>query len=236
MLWLEIKRITNNRYIRGLVDAAFIKKPFELSSCVIILHGASCSGKSTLLRRLRRRHTGAQFIEADDFRYTERIEDQLSLVKEARRSLSQSGVDAKEVELLIQTINEFAALPGLRYPPYKTMIGLIKACAESDVVVTTCGNLPPPNWSGEYYARLKEATGKSVLHVLLAPTKEVHRQRAEARGLGGQFAERYQGQIWRLETKVFYDIVLSGSEDIVKIVEMIRESSFERGLATSLTR
>ena len=49
-----------------VVDAAFVlKRPLGLSDALVLIHGASCSGKSTVLRTLARRYRGFFALEAD---------------------------------------------------------------------------------------------------------------------------------------------------------------------------
>ena len=55
------------------VDSAFISKsPIGLQDIVVILDGAFCAGETAVMSRIRRRHTGCMYLEADQFKYWKR--------------------------------------------------------------------------------------------------------------------------------------------------------------------
>lgn len=209
-----------------VVDAAFVfKRPLGLSDALVILHGTSCSGKSTILRALARRFRGFAAVEGDRLGYMAREPDGTDgqLMNETFEFLLGAGIDQQRARRLLDTVDEFAALEGLRYPPHRTMTGLIRACCKNSVVVATCGNLPPPTWQGGFYRELTSCTGQQALHVLIAPEEADFRRRVEARNLGERMETLVAGNAWRLDRQGDYGLVLDGSEAIEPIVGMIRE-------------
>ena len=209
-----------------VVDAAFVlKRPLGLSDALVLIHGASCSGKSTVLRKLTRRYRGFFALEADRLGYAVREPDETyaQVKEETFQCLLGAGVERQGAKQLIATVDEFAQL-GPRHPPYRTMTGLIRACLEHRVVVATCGNLPPPKGGGGFYRELSACTGMRVRHLVMAPDEVNFRKRVETRNLGGRMETLISDHAWRLDSLGDYDLVLDGSEPIAEIVGMIRES------------
>jgi hypothetical protein len=231
MTWRGIKSLFR-RFIGKVVDAVFIfKSPFGLQKIIIIIHGASCSGKSTVMRRLKRRYNGFKFVEADNFQYTVREEKKTysAMLEKVLKLLIDRGADRGKATSLVESIQDFASLPGLLNPPYKTMAGLVKECLENDVVIATCGNLPPPHWNGDYYRLLASCTGKGVLHVLIAPDNTTYMKRVRSRYLDAKMEKLLTTNSWRLENKQEYQLVLTGCEKTKMIVAMIHASARDVG-------
>ena len=215
------------RFIGKIIDAVFIfKSPVGLQKIIIIIHGASCSGKSTVLRRLKRRYNGFKFVEADNFQYTVREEKKTysAMLEKLLKLLIDGGADRGKATSLVESIHDRASLPGLLNLPYKTMAGLVEECLKNDVVIATCGNLPPPHWNGDYYRLLESCTGKGVLHVLIAPDNATYMKRVRSRCLDAKMEKLVTTNSWRLEFKKRYHLVLTGCETTKMIVAMIHAS------------
>lgn len=211
------------RLASKLFDATFIfKSPAGLQRSAVILHGDSCSGKSTVLRRLRRRYTGCTYMEADDIRYW-KTKAEPGILTVALDLLAEAGVEKDKARELVRSIEEFARLPGMNYPPHRAMVELIKTCLANDAVISTCGNLPPPHGECGYYQLLTECSGKVISHVLVAPDDAEYAKRIRSRKLGAALADSLlKSYGWRQQRRACYDLVLTGNEPTARILELIR--------------
>jgi len=226
MTWRWIKR-SYRKLIEKALDAVFIfKTPVGFQSTLVIIHGASCSGKSTVLSQLKRRYSGCKFLEADQFRYWVREKKEIysAISEKLVKSLTDAGIDSKKSKALVESIQDYDSLPGVSSPPYRIMAGMVKECLENDVIIATCGNLPPPHWKGGYYQLLANCTGKGILHVLIAPDKAAYIERVLSRGRETKMERFILSHMWRLENKHEYHLVLTGHEPTTMIIEMIRKS------------
>jgi hypothetical protein len=227
MMWARpFSRLTNKlqRLANKAFDAAFIiKSPAGLQRTIVILHGASCSGKTTILRRLKRRYAECTYMEADDLEYwkSEADPDILNL---AHNLLMDNGVGRDKATALVRSIEEFSRLPNMDFSPYKIMVELLKRCLVSDAVVATCGNLPPPHGDCGYYQLLAQCSGKSISHVLVAPDNAVYAKRIRSRGEAARIEGHIRDNDWRMRNREFYNLVLTGNEPIASIMKMIRTS------------
>lgn len=231
MTWTSsFRRLANKifyaarRRVNKVIDAAYIfKTPAGLQRAAVILHGDSCTGKSTILRRLKRRYAGCTYMEADDLRYWKNEADP-NLLKVALNLLTDAGVERDKSKALVRSIEEFSRLPGMAFSPHRVMVELLKTCLSSDAVIATCGNLPPPHGDCGYYQLLAQCTGMSLSHVLLAPDKAELAKRIRSRGQAAQLDTRIADNDWRIQHRAFYDLVLTGSESTARILELIRAS------------
>ena len=219
----RIKRKTTER----IVDTAFlIKTPANLSSGVVILHGASCTGKSYALRWLKRKYKGCVFIEMDRFLGHKVLPDS-GILKTALDLLAEAGVSVNQAHALVQKIKT-ADLVGGRYPRYTSMVELLKACLLHDTVIVTCGDLPAPHVDNGYYEMLGRYTSKTPLHVLVAPEAKVLAERFKMRGRESEMDYWIVGQRWRMANRASYDLIVSGTEPSAKLLELIRDSILEK--------
>ena len=210
------------RLANKVFDAAFIvKSPVGLQRTAVILHGDSCSGKSTILRRLRRRYTGCTYMEMDNLGYWKVGKDP-NILDIALNLLTDAGVEMDKSRALIQSIEQFSQLPGMSYSPYTVMVELIKTCLACDAVITTCGNLPPPHGEFGYYQLLAQCSGKAISHVLIAPDEAEYARRIRSRGRAAQVDNIINNSGWRLRNRAFYHLVLTGNESTARILELIR--------------
>jgi len=223
----KVRRLANIVF-----DAAFIvKSPAGLQRTAVILHGDSCSGKSTILRRLRRRYAGCTYMEADDLQYW-KFEADPNVLNVALNLLADSGVEMDKARALVRSIEEFSRLPGMTYSPDRVMVELLKTCLANDAVIATCGNLPPPHGEFGYYQLLAQYTGKVILHVLIAPDDADYAKRIRSRGWAAQADNIIKNSGWRLRNRAFYDLVLTGSESNARILELIRASIGQTKVST----
>ena len=103
------------RLTERIVDAAFlIKSPANLAKAVVILHGASSTGKSYALRWLNRRYKGCVCIEMDRFMYNRVLPDP-GILKTALDLLTDAGVAINQAQALVQKIENANLLWG-KYP------------------------------------------------------------------------------------------------------------------------
>jgi len=212
------------RLANKVFDAAFIvKSPAGLQRTAVILHGDSCSGKSTVLRRLRRRYTGCTYMEADNLQYW-KINADPDILNVALDLLTDAGVEKDKARALVRSIEEFSRLPDIHYSPHRVMVELLKTCLASDAVIATCGNLPPPHGEFGYYQLLVQCTGKAISHVLIAPDDVEYAKRIRSRGRAAQADSIIKNSGWRLRNRAFYDLVLTGNESTARILELIRTS------------
>jgi len=216
------------RLTERIVDAAFlIKSPANLAKAVVILHGASSTGKSYALRWLNRRYKGCVCIEMDRFMYNRVLPDP-GILKTALNLLTDAGVADNQAQALVQKIENADLLEG-KYPRHRSMVELLKACLAQDTVIATCGDLPPPRLDNGYYEMLGGYTSKTPLHVLIAPESKLHAKRLRMRGRPDM--DRWlASNSRRLSNRAYYDLVLSGTEQTANILELIRNSiSNKRG-------
>lgn len=213
------------RLANKIIDAAFlvIKSPAGLRRSVVILHGDSCSGKSTILRRLRRRYSGCKYLEMDVFQYWKAGADP-GILNVALDLLAEAGVEKDKAKALVRSIEEFSRLPGMAHSPHRVTVELLKACLESDAVMATCGNLPPPHGEFGYYRLLAECTGKAVAHVLIAPDKAEYAKRIRSRSAIAQADSLIKNYGWRQQNRASYDLTVTGNEPPAEILESIRAS------------
>lgn len=227
MMWKSLfQRLANK--VRGLAnkafDAAFIvKSPANLQGHVVILHGATCSGKTTILRQLRRRYAGCTFMEADDVKYwkSEGDPDDLNV---ALNLLRDAGVETDKARALVRSMEEFSRLPDMEYSPYKVMVELLKTCLASDAVIATCGNLPPPHGDCGYYQLLAQCSGKTMSHVLIAPDKAALAKRIRSRDQTAEMDIIIAENDWWMQHREHYDLFLTGNESPATMLELMRAS------------
>ena len=213
----RIQRITER-----IVDAAFfIKAPANLSKGVVILHGTSCAGKSYAMRGLKRRYKGCVFIEMDQFLYSWVLPDP-GILKTALDLLIDAGVPINQAKALVQKIENADLVEG--NPRHRSMVELLKACLVHDTVIATCGDLPAPGYDNGYYEMLGRYTSKTALHVLVAPESKVLEKRLIMRNREAEMDRWLAGNRWRQANQAYYDLVLSGTEPTVNILELIRNS------------
>jgi chloramphenicol 3-O-phosphotransferase len=211
------------RLTKRIVDAAFlIKSPANLAKAVVILHGASSTGKSYALRWLNRRYKGCVFIEMDRFLRSRVLPDP-GILKTALDLLTDAGVAVKQAHALAQKIENADLLEG-KYPRHRSMVELLKACLAHDTVIATCGDLPPPRLDNGYYEMLGRYTLKTPLHVLVAPESKVLAERLRMRRRESDMDRWLASNRRRLSNKAYYDLVLSGTEPTANILELIRNS------------
>jgi len=216
VMWIRLFRRLANK----VIDAAFIvKSPAGLHRTAVILHGDSCSGKSTILRRLRRRYAGCTYVEMDKFQYWKNEADP-DILNVALNLLTDAGVERDKSRALVRSMEEFSRLP--TYSPYRVMVEMLKKCLANDAVIATCGNLPPPHGDFGYYQLLAQCTGKVISHVLIAPDEVEYVKRIRSRGKGAQAHNIVKKSSRRLRNRAFYDLVLTGNESTVRILELIR--------------
>jgi hypothetical protein len=216
--WKKLFRRLANK----VIDAAFIvKSPAGLQRTAVILHGDSCSGKSTILRRLRRRYTGCKYLEMDNLQYW-KIDADPDILNVALNLLADAGVDMDKARALVRSIEEFGRRPGMTHSPHSAMVELLKICLTNDAVIATCGNLPPPHGEFGYYQLLAQCTGKSISHVLIAPDKAEYVKRIRSRSVVAQANSLIKNYGWRMQNRASYDLVVTGNESPARILELIR--------------
>jgi len=216
-----------------LIDAAFItKSPAGLQGSAVILHGASCSGKSTIIRQLNRRYAGCTYVEMDDYYGIEAGPD---ILNDVLNWLAAADVDTDRSRALVSSIEQSHGVSQKR-SRHTAMVELLKACLSHDAVVTTCGNLPPPHIDNGYYQLLGQCTNKTVLHVLVAPDNAVHIKRIRARGRETLTKRFLNSNARWLRKREFYDLVLAGSESTAKMLESIQTSVLRKKEITDCDR
>jgi hypothetical protein len=225
---LDLRPVKLRQRIRWLteriLDAAFyinIKSPVNLSKGVVILHGSSCVGKSYVLRWLERRYKGCVFIEMDQFLYKNVLPDP-GILKTALDLLTDAGVPVNQAKAFVQKIENVELVGG--NPRHRSMVELLKACLVHDTVIATCGDLPAPGYDNGYWEMLCRYTSKTALHVLVAPESKVLAERIRIRNREAEMDRWLVGYRWRLANRAYYDLVISGIEPTVNILELIRDS------------
>lgn len=209
------------RAIDRVIDALVIfKSPAGLSKGIVILHGASCAGKSTILLRLKRHYNQCHYIDMDKFRYWE-IESGTDELSEARSLLDEAGTDKGLVQEMLHSIEHSHRVPTGK-PRNRVMVELLRASLEFDAVAVTCGNLPPPFVADGYYSLLEKCTDHFVIHVLLAPDRHILEQRVRSRGKSAEVEEYVSSNNWWLKNSAAYDLVLNGSESTTDVIDRIR--------------
>jgi hypothetical protein len=219
--WLanKVRWITNK-----VIDAAFIvKSPVGLQGHVVVLHGDTCTGKSTILRKLRRRYKGCAYLEMDNLKYW-RIEADQDILDEALNILTDAGVERDKSNALLRSIEQFSRLPDMVYSPYRVMVELLKTCIASNSVIATCGNLPPPHGEFGYYQLLEQCSGKAISHVLIAPDNAEYAKRIRSRGEAANMDTLINNYGWRQQNRALYDLILTGNESTPTILKLIRAS------------
>lgn len=210
------------RLANKVIDAAFIvKSPAGLRRAAVILHGDSCSGKSTILRQFRRRYTGCTYLEMDSLQYW-KIDADPEILNVALKLLADAGVDMDKAKALVRSIEEFSRLPGMTHSPHRVMVELLKRCLANDAVIATCGNLPPPHGEFGYYQLLARLTGKAISHVLVAPDKAEYVKRIRSRSAIAQADSLLKNYGWRMQNRTSYDLVVTGNESMARMLELIR--------------
>ncbi len=226
-MWTEpFSRLTNKvrRLGNKVIDAAFVfKSPAGLQGHAVILYGASCSGKTTILHRLRRRYAGCTYMEADDLKYW-KFEADPNVLNVALNLLADAGVERDKSRALVRSMEEFSQLPDMVFSPYRVMVELLKTCLASDAVIATCGNMPPPHGDCGYYQLLAQCTGKAMSHVLVAPDNAVLAKRIRSRGQEEKMKGLIADNDWWLQHRAYYDLILTGNESPARILELIRAS------------
>jgi hypothetical protein len=162
----------------------------------------------------------------DDLKYW-RIQPDPDVLSAASKLLAEAGVETEKSKALVHSIEHSHREP-LKNSRHGTMVELVKACIRHDPIVATCGNLPPPNVDNGFYSLLGQYTNKTILHVLVAPDNAVLAKRIHARRLDAQ-TERFiaSNNRW-LQNRSFYDLVLTGDEPPVKILDAIRTSILKK--------
>ncbi len=204
-----------------VVDAAFlVKSPAALQGAAVILHGASCSGKSSVLRRLKKRYSGCTYLETDRLQYW-KFEANPGLLNIALDLLTDAGVPVEKSRALLQSIEQAHREPE-KSSRHGSLVELLKTCLKSDAIIATCGNLPPPNIDNDFYQLLGQCTNKTTLHVLVAPDSAVHAERIRARGRDANLKRFIASSNQRLRNGAHYDLVLNGSETTAVILDLLR--------------
>ena len=223
MKWRRIFRKLTNKAI----DAAFIvKSSAGLGRSIVVLHGASCSGKSTILRRLRRRYSGCTYLEMDVLQYWRKEADS-NILGVAAKILTEAGVDSGNATMLVRCIKHAHRLPK-RNTRHRSMVELLRIGISNDTVIATCGDLPPPDVDNGYYELMAECTNKTILHVLIAPDDAVLAKRIQSRGQTAFVKEYIASNNRRLRHRAFYDLVLTGNESAAEMLALIRTAIDER--------
>ena len=231
MTWIKrFRRLANKvfyavrRRVNKIIDAAFIvKSSAGLQGVAVVLHGASCSGKTTILRRLRRQYAGCTYMEADDLKYW-KIDGDSDDLNVALNLLTDAGVEKDKSRALVRSMEEFSRLPDMAYSPYRVMVELLKTCLASDAVIATCGNLPPPHGDCGYYQLLAQCSRKTMSHVLVAPDKAVLEKRIRSRGQTADMERIIAENDWWKQHREYYDLVLTGNESTARMLELMRAS------------
>jgi chloramphenicol 3-O-phosphotransferase len=210
------------RLANKVLDALFIvKSPAGLQRTAVILHGDSCSGKSTILRQLRRRYTGCTYMEMDSLQYW-KIDADPDILNVALNLLAEAGVEKDKAKALVRTIEEFGRQPGMTHSPHHVMVEMLKTCLANDAVIATCGNLPPPHGEFGYYQLLAQCSGKAISHVLIAPDKEEYAKRVRSRSVVARADSLLKNYGWRMQNRASYDLVVTGNESMARMQELIR--------------
>jgi hypothetical protein len=162
-------------------------------------------------------------MEMDKLQYW-KIDTDPDILSVALDLLVDAGMERDKARALVRSIEEFSRLPGMTYSPHRVMVELIKTCLANDVVIATCGNLPPPHGEFGYYQLLAQCSGKVISHVLIAPDDVEYAKRIRSRGKGMQADSIVKNSGWRLQNRAYYDLVLSGNESTARILELIRAS------------
>lgn len=214
------------RFIRRIfsrvIDLLVVfKSPAGLPGCTVILHGASCTGKSTILELVKRHYNQCHYVDMDIFRYweSEAGPDELN---EAHSLLNEAHTDESLSQEMLHSIEHSHQVPGGK-SRNRVMIELLRLSLEFDTVMVTCGNLPPPFVAGDYYTLLERCTDHVVVHVLLAPDPHILEKRVRLRGRSAQLEDYVSSNNWWLKNRASYDLVLSGSESTTEVVDSIRE-------------
>jgi len=218
---LKWKRLFR-RLVNKAIDAVFIvKSRAGLQRTAVILHGDSCSGKSTILRQLRRRYTGCTYLEMDSLQYW-KIDADPDILNVALNLLAEAGVEKDKAKALVRSIDEFSRLPGMAHSPHRAMVEMLKTCLANDVVIATCGNLPPPHGEFGYYQLLAQCSGKAISHVLIAPDKAEYVKRIRSRSALARADSLLKNYGWRMQNRASYDLVVTGNESMARMLESIR--------------
>lgn len=204
-----------------VIDAAFlIKTPAAIQGAAVILHGASCSGKSSILRRLKKRYSGCTYLETDQLQYWT-FEASPGLWKIALDLLTDAGVPLEQSRTLLQSIERAHREPG-KNTRHGSMLELLMTCLKSEAVIATCGNLPSPYIDNGFYGLLGQCTNKKTLHVLVAPDSAVHAERIRAKGRDAMLEHLVATNNRLLGNRVHYDLILNSSESNALILDLFR--------------
>ena len=220
------------RIVSRVIDAVVIfKSPANLPGCTVILHGASCTGKSTILELVKRHYNQCHYVDMDIFRYweSEAGPDELS---EAHTLLNEADMNESLSREMLHSIEHSHKVTGGK-SRHRVMIELLRISLEFDTVMVTCGNLPPPFVADDYYSLLERCTDHVVVHVLLAPDPHILEKRVRLRGRSAQLADYVSSNNWWLKNRASYDLVLNGSESTTDVIDSIRQCLTRRSTTHS---
>ena len=233
-----IKRIIVTLYNKVLDKIYVFKLPINLDKVVVIFHGASCSGKSYYLRWLSRKYNGFRAVEMDRYLHS-KIKPNPEFIENAFNKLSDSLFEHLIVNFInpefvneksnrLEEIIRSSDLLDGKNPRYVSMIELFKESLINNVVICTCGDLPPPRLDNGYYRLLGNYTSKVIIHVLIGPNNEVLKKRIKFRGREQVMEKWLESNRRRISNKKYYDILLNGVESISDVVESINEAVIKK--------
>jgi hypothetical protein len=191
------------------------------------------------MRRLESAYSDCKYVEIDVLGYWKSDPDP-SILDRAANFLAEAGVSDDASIKLVQLIEQSHRWQGR--PRHLVMVELLNQCLLHDVLITTCGSLPPPNVDNGFYPLLEKCTNKRLLHVLVAPDEEELRRRlrlreteiraARAIATTNHWLEKPASKAARaiattnhwLEERALYDMVLTGNEPATVLLEMLHDA------------
>ncbi|MEL6644706.1 MAG: hypothetical protein AAFQ79_12290 [Pseudomonadota bacterium] len=150
---------------------------------IFVLHGGSCTGKSSLMRRLVAEGRDIHGIETDDSTYWEDRPHQINRALLQRLVLGASDRDVSDVHFALAPSSPKAWRCAEYLLDILADLGAQRGTAP-DVIVATGGALPTPPERGQasLYSWLSDRLNIAFTHVLIDIPEDQHIAQMEARG------------------------------------------------------
>lgn len=150
---------------------------------VFVLHGGSCTGKSSLMRRLVAEGRDVHGIETDDSAYWEDRPHRVNRALLQRLAPGATDRDVSDVHFALAQSSPKAWRCAEYLIDTLADLGVQRGTAP-DVIVATGGALPTPGETGQasLYSWISERLRLSFTHILIDIPEDQHIEQMEARG------------------------------------------------------
>lgn len=219
---MKLKKLFKKRPLKGTEKSELFTQLSRLSKKEssnnfygYILHGASCSGKSYILKKARLEFPEIAYIDIDKSKYWQ-PNPPIEIHKTFYRWYEEwSKLNDPKCRDLIENIN--ASSDSIKY----TKILLIRACYNRITFASTCGNLPKPD--DKFYTFVLNCFNTKISHVLIVPPKNKFVEQVYMRGKKridrlDELLRQYEG---RKREKDKYDEIVIDNIDIAKFIKKV---------------